>query len=119
MSKVVSLSTAGGRIGYAWDRWLGYVKGGGAWQRDNYWATTIITGPAYTTTVTRPGWSIGAGGEYALARFASLFAEYSYGDFGTSRTGLTPILVGLRPAFVDLGERSSVLRVGLNLRFGG
>ncbi len=23
-------------IGYAWDRFLGYVKGGGAWERDNY-----------------------------------------------------------------------------------
>jgi outer membrane immunogenic protein len=119
LSKVVSLSTAGGRLGYAWDRWLGYVKGGGAWQHDNYWATTIITGPAYTTTVTRSGWTVGAGGEYALTRFLSVFAEYSYCDFGTSRIGLTPILVGLRPAFVDLNETASVLRVGLNLRFGG
>jgi hypothetical protein len=48
-----------------------------------------------------------------------VFAEYSYCDFGTSRIGLTPILVGLRPAFVDLNETGSVLRVGLNLRFGG
>jgi hypothetical protein len=47
-----------------------------------------------------------------------LFAEYSYCDFGTSRIGLTPILVGLRPAFVDLKETTGVMRVGLNLRFG-
>ena len=23
-------------VGYAWDRFLGYVKGGGAWERDEY-----------------------------------------------------------------------------------
>jgi outer membrane immunogenic protein len=112
-------STAAGRIGYGWGRFLGYVKGGGAWERDNYWATTIITGPAYTASVTRPGWTIGAGGEYAINGLASLFAEYSYCDFGTSRIGLTPILVGLRPAFVDLKESTGVMRIGLNVRFGG
>ena len=31
-SKVRSLATVTGRIGYAWDRFLGYVKGGGAWE---------------------------------------------------------------------------------------
>jgi hypothetical protein len=49
----------------------------------------------------------------------SSFKRGSYCDFGTSRIGLTPILVGLRPAFVDLNETASVLRVGLNLRLGG
>jgi outer membrane immunogenic protein len=94
------------------------VKGGAAWERDNYWATTIITGPAYTTSVTRSGWTIGAGGEYAVTSLVSLFAEYSFCDFGTSRIGLAPILVGLRPAFVDLKETTGLMRVGLNLRFG-
>ena len=30
-----------GRIGYAWDRFLGYVKGGGAWERDKYTISTL------------------------------------------------------------------------------
>ncbi len=47
-SKVKSLASVTGRIGYAWDRFLGYVKGGDAWERDNYWATTIVLGTAYT-----------------------------------------------------------------------
>jgi hypothetical protein len=33
-TKVKSLASVTGRIGYAWDRFLGYVKGGGAWERD-------------------------------------------------------------------------------------
>jgi opacity protein-like surface antigen len=69
--------------------------------------------------VTRPGRSIGAGSEYAITSLVSLFAEYSYCDFGTSTIGLTPILVGLRPAFVDLKQTTGVMRVGLNVRFGG
>ena len=36
-SRIRSLATVTGRIGYAWDRFLGYVKGGGAWEKDNYY----------------------------------------------------------------------------------
>src|SRR5919198_1283466 len=35
-TKVDSLASVTGRIGYAWDRFLGYAKGGGAWARDKY-----------------------------------------------------------------------------------
>jgi outer membrane immunogenic protein len=81
-SKIKSLASVTGRIGYGWDRFLGYVKGGGAWERDNYWATTIILGTAYTARETRSGWTIGVGGEYAFTNFLSGFVEYSYYDFG-------------------------------------
>jgi outer membrane immunogenic protein len=118
-SKIKSLASVTGRIGYGWDRFLGYVRGGGAWERDNYWATTIVLGTAYTARETRSGWTIGVGGEYAFTNFLSGFVEYSYYDFGTRDVGLTPQIVGLRPAFVDLKATTSVVRAGLNLRFGG
>jgi outer membrane immunogenic protein len=118
-SKVKSLATVTGRIGYAWDRFLGYVRGGGAWERDDYWATTIILGTAYTSRETRSGWTVAVGGEYAFTNFLSGFVEYSYYDFGTPQISLTPQVAGLRPAFVDITESKSVVRAGLNLRFGG
>ena len=118
-SRVKSLATVTGRIGYAWDRFLGYVKGGGAWERDEYWATTIILGTAYTARETRSGWTIGVGGEYAFTNFLSGFVEYNYYDFGTREIGFTPQVAGLGPAFVDIKETKSVVRAGLNLRFGG
>jgi outer membrane immunogenic protein len=118
-SKIKSLASMTGRIGYGWDRFLGYVRGGGAWERDNYWATTIVLGTAYTARETRSGWTIGVGGEYAFTNFVSGFVEYSYYDFGTRDIGLTPQIVGLRPAFVDIKATTSVVRAGLNLRFGG
>jgi hypothetical protein len=104
---------------YAWNRVLGYVKGGVAWERDNYSASTILVGTAYTASHTRPGWTIGAGGEYAINKFLSGFVEYDYYDFGTSEIRFAPRLVGLRPGFLDIEETASVVRAGLNLRFGG
>jgi outer membrane immunogenic protein len=118
-SRVKSLASASGRIGYAWERFLGYVRGGGAWERNEYWATTIIVGTAYTASVTRPGWTIGVGGEYAFTNFLSGFVEYNYYDFGTRQIAFTPHLVGLRPGFIDIKDSASVVRVGLNFRFGG
>ena len=114
-----ALASVTGRIGYAWNRVLGYVKGGVAWERDNYSASTILVGTAYTASDTRPGWTIGAGGEYAINKFLSGFVEYDYYDFGTSEIRFAPRLVGLRPGFLDIEETASVVRAGLNLRFGG
>jgi len=117
-SKVRSLASVTGRVGYAWDRFLGYVRSGGAWERDDYWATTIILGTAYTARETRSGWTIGVGGEYAFTNVLSGFVEYNYYDFGTRQISFTPQVAGLGPAFVDVKETKSVVRAGLNLRVG-
>lgn len=116
-SKADSVATVTGRVGYGWDRLLAYVKGGGAWEVDDYRATTLILGTAYTSHDTRTGWTVGVGGEYALTDYLSAFVEYNYYDFGTSEISFTPQVEGLRPAFVDIEETKGILRVGLNLRF--
>jgi len=118
-SKVKSLASVTGRIGYAWDCFLAYVRGGGAWERDEFWATTIILGTAYTARQTRPGWTIGIGGEYAFTNLVSGFVEFGYYDFGTRTIAFTPQVAGLGPAFADTKETKSVVRLGLNFRFGG
>jgi len=45
--------------------------------------------------------------------------EVPYYDFGNRVISFTPQVVGLGPAFVDIKETKSVVRAGLNLRFGG
>jgi outer membrane immunogenic protein len=35
-TRISSLASVTGRVGYAWDRWLAYVRGGAAWVRDKY-----------------------------------------------------------------------------------
>jgi outer membrane immunogenic protein len=117
-SRAKSVATITGRIGYAWDRFLGYLKGGSAWERDDYWATTIILGTAYTAHETRSGWTVAVGGEYAFTDFLSGFVEYSYYDFGAHNIGFTPQIAGLGPAFVEIKDTKSIVRAGLNLRFG-
>ena len=42
-TRIKSLATVTGRLGYAWERFLGYVKGGGAWERDEYAITTATS----------------------------------------------------------------------------
>ena len=118
-SEIGSLASVTGRVGYAWGRVLGYVKGGAAWERDDYSASTIVVGTAYRASDTRSGWTIGGGGEYAITKFLSGFVEYDYYSFGTETIRLTPQIPGLRPGFLDIGESAQVVRAGLNLRFGG
>lgn len=109
------LGTVTGRLGYAWDRALLYVKGGGAWVRDLY----TITGAGGFFAETRDtnwGWTIGAGLEYGLTPNWSVKVEYNYLDFGTERIRFTPT-VG--PAFDrDVDQQIHAIKVGINYRFG-
>jgi outer membrane immunogenic protein len=58
------VDTLRGRAGYAWDRYLLYVTGGGAWAGTD----VNVFGPAFgnvTDSQTRTGWVAGVGGEWA------------------------------------------------------
>jgi outer membrane immunogenic protein len=115
-SKVKSLASVTGRIGYAWDRFLGYVKGGGAWERDEYWSTNgVFTG---TASETRSAWTIGIGGEYAFTNYLTGFIEYNYYDFGNRELTFNSSAGGVFHIF-GIDETKSVLKAGLNFRFGG
>jgi outer membrane immunogenic protein len=61
-TRVNSLASVTGRIGYAWDRFLGYVEGGAWEQGDHDYSNGVVIGTASTT---RSGWTVGIGGEYA------------------------------------------------------
>ena len=43
-TKINSLASVTGRVGYSWDRFLGYVKGGGAWVNNDYTLFATFTG---------------------------------------------------------------------------
>ena len=112
-SNIRSLSSVTGRVGYSWDRFLLYVKGGGAWAQDDY--SVLISGfTLATASETRGGWTVGVGGEYAFTDWLSGFAEYDYYDFGTRANTFTGAFV----TTADVKETKSVFKVGLNVRFG-
>ena len=82
------LATATARLGYVYgERWLVYVRGGAAWTRatiDDAFigpVVGVLTDPS--ATVTRTGWTAGAGVEWAFAQHWSANVEYNYHDFGT------------------------------------
>jgi len=118
---VKSVASVTGRWGYAWDRFLGYVKGGVAWERD----TLDFTFPAVAVSFsdTRTGWTVGIGAEYAFTNWLTGFIEYDYYNFGTRGDNIVcgPVacFVG-GPLFIgtDVKEWKSVLKVGLNVLFG-
>jgi outer membrane immunogenic protein len=111
-SRIRSLGSVTGRVGYAWDRFLGYVKGGGAWERDNY--AFVFGGATFATaSETRSGWTVGIGGEYAFLPNLTGFVEYDYYDFGTRSNTFSDGTI------VDIKERKSVLKGGVNFKFGG
>lgn len=94
-------ATAAARLGYAFDRFLVYAKGGGAWTRDKD-SVGGLTGTFYRT-----GWLFGAGVEYALADHWSVKAEYDYLGFPSISENFAhttgPSQVSLRAQLVKFG----------------
>ena len=112
-----SLASVTGRVGYALDRWLPYVKAGGAWTSDLYNTyNTSTSATSSNASASRNGWTAGGGIEYTIISNLSIFIEYDWYDFGTKSVNFNTNVSGL-PAAVDVKERDSVVKVGLNWTF--
>ena len=73
------LTTATGKLGYAWDRVMLYAKAGGAWVGSSN-PTFAINGVGETVSTSNSnwGWTVGAGAEYAFYGGWSARIEYDY-----------------------------------------
>jgi outer membrane immunogenic protein len=118
-SNLDSLFTATGRIGYAWSSALLYVKGGGAWTRDNDRVYTIATGALFSSSNNdRSGYTVGAGLEYMFAPNWSAKIEYDYADFGTSHMQLiTPAGAIDTAGGTDVRLSVNTVKAGINYHF--
>lgn len=115
-TKVSSVATVAGRLGYAVDRVLFYAKGGGAWIRDKHTIVDLGIVEA-TASATRSGWLAGGGIEYAFWNNFSAKLEYNYMDFGTRRLSFTDLEGG--PNFpLDIRQNLQTVTLGVNYRFG-
>ena len=88
------LASTTARLGYSFaDRWLVFVRGGGAWTREKIddAFTSSVTGMAVdsSASLTRTGWTAGTGVDWALAPNWSATLEYNYYDFGNRGALLT------------------------------
>ena len=83
-----------GRMGYAFDRVLFYVTGGGAasnWSITHSYSDTFGAGTPLTTTQltrTQYGWTAGSGIEYAVLNNWTVRAEYHYASFAAVNSTL-------------------------------
>jgi outer membrane immunogenic protein len=115
------IATAAGRLGYAFDRWLPYVKGGGGWVGANSFTVTDVTTGASVSAGSSNSvgaWLVGGGFEWAFANNWSLRAEYDF--LGLSSRSFTvpttfPILAG--DTFTTGRNNIQMATVGINYLF--
>jgi outer membrane immunogenic protein len=107
------LATFRGRVGYAFDRWLPYITGGGAYGSVKATATDLITGiDLASESKSKLGWTFGAGLEYAFMGNWTAKIEYLYVDLGSFTTS-TPLVT------TNVSFKENIVRAGLNYKFSG
>jgi outer membrane immunogenic protein len=109
-------STITGRIGAAFDRLLVYGKGGLA-LADDHSSLTDPAGNVSNDTLTRTGWTAGAGLEYALDQNWTARIEYDYLGFGSQNLNFTTPVIGTVSPSASLNIQE--VKAGLNFKFGG
>jgi outer membrane immunogenic protein len=114
-ARIKTLASITGRVGYAWDRFLGYVKGGGASLRRSY-SLSFPGAAIVTASETRGGWTVGIGGEYAFLDWLTGFVELDYYRFGSGANSFICAGCGLPvPAIAfDVTTNVTVFKIGLN-----
>jgi outer membrane immunogenic protein len=120
------LTTATGKLGYAWDRVLVYGKGGGAWVGTNNPSVTV-NGAGVTASGSNTnnfGWTAGLGVEWAFAGNWSARAEYDY--IGLQNQSVTVAgtpgvgAAAFNGDTININNRNiSMLTAGVNYKFGG
>lgn len=129
------IATVRPRLGWAQENWLVYATGGLAWTRvqfdfayvdDNAQAGSGLPGAKAqgSARATKTGWTLGAGGEYALSRNWSLTSQYLYADFGRIHASAplvpTPTLDEFSAVIDSSADlRTNLILVGATYRFGG
>jgi outer membrane immunogenic protein len=131
------ITTATVRLGYAWDRWMLYGKGGAAWIHNEYsiqnlafWGNPssdfcasggiVPCNPAGSET--RTGWTLGVGIAWAFANNWFAAIEYARYDFGNRSVTLTdPNGAGGIPVSgpVNVKQDFDSIRLNINYRFDG
>ena len=110
-----------GRVGYAWNNVLFYVKGGAAVASDRYNAFVTATNLNFATgSETRWGGVVGAGLEYGFAPNWSVGLEYDHMFMGTNNVTLTaPALIPALYPVERIGQGVDMATVRINYRWGG
>jgi outer membrane immunogenic protein len=115
------LASATARLGYAFaDRWLVFVRGGGAWTRekvDDAFTNFVGIGVDPSASRTRTGWTVGTGVDWAFAPQWSASVEYNYYDFGKAGILLTNAAPLTTVTIFSLKDTIHAVTAGVNYHF--
>jgi outer membrane immunogenic protein len=115
------VTTLAGRVGYAADRFLFYVKGGGGWIGNNgFTVTNITTGTSVTTSSSNSdsGWLVGGGAEWAFADNWSWRIEYDFLGLSDRTLAVAPTVPVIGGDVFTLHDRNvQMVTLGVNYRF--
>ena len=108
------LTSVTARVGYAWNNWLFYGKGGAAWASDRYSAFDALATYDFEGLETRFGWTAGAGVEWAFWNDWSVKLEYDYYGFGTRGVTFIDNVSGTVGP-LDIKQNIQIVKLGVNL----
>ena len=126
------VSTVTGRVGWTWDRWMLYGKGGAAWRRINDTASTQTfsgAGALLSSQTNNPstefGYVVGGGAEWAASERVSVKVEYDWYNFGSQQSSGGVCIsggCGGAGAIIPVGESTNQptmweIKGGVNIHF--
>ena len=118
-AKVDAIAAVTGRVGYAADAALFYVKGGGAWADDKYDTRITATGvQTASASETRTGWTVGGGIEYGFAPNWSVAVEYDHLFMGSPNVTFPASAIAVTRSD-NIRQDVDIGTVRVNYRFGG
>lgn len=117
--RIDDIATVTGRVGYAFNNWLLYGKGGWAWARgasDGVTATPFGPYGGLSSRSSQDGWVAGAGVEWGFAPNWSAKIEYEHIDLGNKTVQVETS--GLAPGVLaNVSTRIDTVKAGVNYRF--
>lgn len=112
-NRISSIFTVTGRIGYAFNNWLPYIKGGYAGANNKFSVSDSVGANQGSGSETKwhNGWTIGAGVEYGLTQNWIIGLEYDYIGLQTKNYNVTGGAAGLYTFDVKPRIHEVLLRV--------
>lgn len=110
--KIQAIGSITGRLGWAADAALFYVKGGYAFAENKMSFSNGLV--SLSDSQFHSGWTVGGGVEYGFAPNWSAKAEYMYASFADKN-----YLAAVAAPGISFGADLHTVKAGINYRFGG
>jgi outer membrane immunogenic protein len=119
-TKIDAFGLFTGQVGYAWNNFLWYVKGGAAVANDSYRGlTTVGLLGVDTASQTRWGGTVGTGLEFGFAPNWSVAVEYDHIFMGNQTVNFRAIGTNLFDRTDTIKQDVDMATVRVNYRWGG